>query len=71
MEVEEDSSLLFLDVLVTKKPNGTLGHTVYRKPTHMDQSHHHPSQKDADLKIVINWARTIFDTESLNAEIQH
>ncbi|KAJ8910270.1 hypothetical protein NQ315_014004 [Exocentrus adspersus] len=29
MEVEEDGKLLFLDVLVSRNADGTLGHTVY------------------------------------------
>jgi hypothetical protein len=32
MEVEENRSLLFIDVRVSRKPDGSLGHTVYRKP---------------------------------------
>jgi hypothetical protein len=56
MEIEMNRSLTFLDVLVTKKPNGSLGHSVYRKPTHIDlclhaKSHHHPSQKHAVLAV--------------------
>uniref|UniRef100_UPI001AE043E5 reverse transcriptase domain-containing protein n=1 Tax=Chryseobacterium sp. RR2-3-20 TaxID=2787626 RepID=UPI001AE043E5 len=34
MEIEENNQLPFLDVLVIKKPNGRLGHTVYRKKIH-------------------------------------
>ncbi|XP_048519274.1 uncharacterized protein LOC125503262, partial [Dendroctonus ponderosae] len=37
MEVEKDGRLPFLDVLVTRKANGKLAHTVYRKPTHTDR----------------------------------
>ncbi|XP_046407088.1 uncharacterized protein LOC124171582 [Ischnura elegans] len=37
MEIEENSRLPFLDALVSKKKNGRLGHSVYRKPTHTDQ----------------------------------
>ncbi|XP_076658288.1 uncharacterized protein LOC143362208 [Halictus rubicundus] len=49
MEIEnEDKSLPFLDVLVTRKIDGSLGHRVYRKPTHTNRymhasSHHHPA----------------------------
>lgn len=50
MEMEVDGSLPFLDVMTTRKPDGTLGHAVYRKPTHTNrylnaESHHHPAQK--------------------------
>ena len=48
MELEENGSIPFLDVLLTRKEDGTLGHEVFRKKTHMDSylhadSHHHPS----------------------------
>lgn len=36
MEVESDGKLPFLDVMVYKKQDGTLGHSVHRKPTHTD-----------------------------------
>ena len=36
IEIQTSSSLTFLDVMVTKKPDGSVGHTMYRKPTHMD-----------------------------------
>jgi hypothetical protein len=32
-ELEQNGTLPFLDVLVKKKMDGTLGHTVYRKTT--------------------------------------
>lgn len=46
MELEEGGTLRFLDVLVKRKPNGTVGHEVYRKLTHTDRyltadSHHY------------------------------
>ena len=34
LEREEDKSLPFLDVLITKKIDGSLSHQVYRKKTH-------------------------------------
>jgi hypothetical protein len=48
MDIEVDGSLPFLDVHVTKKPDGSLGNQVYRKKTHTEQylhamSHHHHS----------------------------
>ena len=48
MEIEQNNSLPFLDVLVTHNDNGSLSHQVYKKKTHTDRylnarSHHHPS----------------------------
>jgi hypothetical protein len=34
METERDGHLPFLDIDIHRKPDGTLGHKVYRKPTH-------------------------------------
>lgn len=34
IEKEKNFQLAILDVLVTRKKDGTLGHSVYRKPTH-------------------------------------
>jgi hypothetical protein len=50
MEIEHNKSLLFLDVLVSRKPDRSFGHTVYRKPMHTDlylraKFEHHPAQK--------------------------
>jgi len=46
----ENSSLSFLNALVNRHPDGTLGHTVYRKPTHIDlylhaKFNHHVAKK--------------------------
>ncbi|KYN11910.1 hypothetical protein ALC57_15926 [Trachymyrmex cornetzi] len=48
IDIEENGKLPFLDVLVFKKADGTLGHQVYRKPTHTNRYlhaewHHHPA----------------------------
>ncbi|XP_046397785.1 uncharacterized protein LOC124164499 [Ischnura elegans] len=76
MVVEKDGCLPFLDVLVTKKPNGKLGHGVYRKATHTDRylhasSHHHPTQKAALISTLVHRAYSISDQLSLPAEKQH
>jgi len=36
IEIQINSSLTFLDVMVTKKPDGSFGHTMYEKPTRRD-----------------------------------
>jgi hypothetical protein len=36
MEVEQNGCLPFLDVLVGRRPDRSLGHSVYRKSTHME-----------------------------------
>ena len=50
VEVEKDGMLPFLDTLLRKREDGSMGVTVYRKPTHTDryldfQSHHPPHVK--------------------------
>lgn len=56
-ELESDNQLPFLDVLLIKKSDGTLGRRVYCKVTHIDlhlhsSSQHHPSQKMGILKTL-------------------
>ncbi|XP_018353098.1 PREDICTED: uncharacterized protein LOC108754932 [Trachymyrmex septentrionalis] len=64
LHIEENGKLPFLDVLVSKKADGTLDHQMYRKPIHTDrylhaESHHHPSQKQS----AINSLTTVSDTQ--------
>ncbi|KAJ4427431.1 hypothetical protein ANN_25053 [Periplaneta americana] len=76
MELESDGRLPFLDVLVHRKPDGTLGHSVYRKPTHTDRylhksSNHHPGQKRAMMKTLIERAQKISEPQHLRQEMAH
>jgi hypothetical protein len=76
MEVEQNKTLPFLDVLVSRRSDGSLGHSVYRKSTHTDlylhaRSAHHPAQKWAVLTTLVRRARALCDSESLRGEIQH
>jgi hypothetical protein len=76
MEVEKNLSLPFLDVLVGRRPDGSLGHTVYRKPTHTDlylhaKSAHRPAQKKGVLHSLVHRARKLCDADSLDKETQH
>ena len=55
--MEENGSIPFLDVRITKRPDATLSHQVYRKPTHTEQylhvdPHHHPAQKLGVIKTL-------------------
>jgi hypothetical protein len=76
MELEENDSIPFLDVLINMKSNGNLGHTVYRKNTHTKNylhanSHHHPNHKLGVLKTLATRAIRISDEAHLDKEIDH
>ena len=65
----------FLDIDIYRKSNGTLGHKVYRKPTHTNlylnsASYHHPYNKQAVLKTLIHRARTICDKDSIHEDLR-
>lgn len=73
METEADDQLPFLDCLVKRKSDGSLGHTVYRKPTHTDRylsalSHHHPTQIRSVANTLASRSLRIADTDHLEAE---
>jgi hypothetical protein len=58
MEKEEDGHLPFLDIDIYRKTDGSLGHKVYRKPTHTNlylhqNMHHHPADKQSVLASLI------------------
>ena len=76
MEIKADSSLPFLEVLITRKDNQKLGQTVYRKPTHTDRylhkkSNHHPRQKTGIIKTLTERALHICEPEKLTEELSH
>jgi hypothetical protein len=75
METDKDGHLPFLDIDIYRKPDGSLGHSVYRKPTHTNlylhvNSHHHPSNKQAVLSTLVHRARALCDHESLYDELE-
>jgi hypothetical protein len=75
METERDGHLPFLDIDIYRKPDGSLGHKVYHKPTHTNlylnsNSHHHPSNKQAVLSTLVHRARSLCDQESLHSELE-
>ncbi|XP_063932675.1 uncharacterized protein LOC135144579 [Zophobas morio] len=76
MEVETNNCLPFLDVMVTMLPDGQLGHSVYRKPTHTDRfldttSQHYPAQKRSVIDSLIHRATTICQPNKLQKELEH
>ncbi|XP_046409062.1 uncharacterized protein LOC124173793 [Ischnura elegans] len=75
METEKDKRLPFLDILVERWANSSLGHRVYQKPTHTElclngRSHHHPAQKNGVLRTLIHRAKAVSDAELLKSEIE-
>ncbi|XP_075924849.1 uncharacterized protein LOC142925636 [Petromyzon marinus] len=76
MEVEKNGRLSFLDVLFERRPDGSLGHSVYRKPTHTDSylkpdSHHHPAQNNSLIKTLYHRTHCISDQHHLTSELKH
>jgi hypothetical protein len=76
MELEENGSIPFLDILINRKSDGNLGHVVYRKKTHTENylhanSHHHPNQKLGVLKTLATRAIRISDETHLEQEKYH
>lgn len=56
--MERNGKLPLLDVLIPKKPDGLLGHTVYSKPTHTDRYlnknlNNYPKQKRGIVKRLV------------------
>ena len=54
--------------------DGSLGHKVYRKPTHTNlylhqKSHHHPANKHSVLSSLVHRAKALSDQDSLAPEL--
>ncbi|XP_059049894.1 uncharacterized protein LOC131844916 [Achroia grisella] len=76
VEIEKERSLAYLDIKVTVQKDGTLGHTVYRKPTHTDRylhatSHHHPRHLDSVVSSLVNRAYDLCDKIQIKEELLH
>ena len=76
MEVEENKSIPFLDVLITRKEDGTLGHHFFWKKNHTcnynhAEPYHHSTKKFSVLNTLVVRALRIFDAEHLKEEINH
>jgi hypothetical protein len=74
MDTKSEGHLPFLGLDIYRRPNCSLGHKVYRKPTHTNlylnaKSHHHPSNKQVVLSTLIHRARALCDEDSLLAEL--
>ena len=74
--MEKNGIIPFLDVKITKRPDGMLSHQVYRKLTHTEQylhvvSHHHPTQKLGVIKTLATKALKISDKQHLDQEREH
>lgn len=76
MEIEENNSIPFLDILIIRKMGSSLGHKVFRKSTHIESylhanSYHHPSQKFGVLTTLAIRAFQISNSEHLKEEKEH
>ena len=74
---EKDCQLPFLDTLITKKPNGSIKVSVYRKATHTDQyldfqSHHPLEHKISVVRTLMHRAETtVTEPSDLAVEKDH
>ena len=74
---KEDGAIPFLDTTVKLENDGKLSITVYRKPTHMDQSlqwdhHYHLSAKYSVISTLTHRATTVCSNpELLQKEMKH
>jgi hypothetical protein len=74
MKTESEEQISFFDLDIYRRPDGSLGHKVYRKPPHTniylnDKSHHHPSNREAALSTRVHRARLLCNEDSLQAEL--
>ena len=74
---KENGAIPFLDTIVKQEADNTLSVTVYKKPTHMDQSiqwdiHHHLSAKYSVINTLTHRAKTVDNKpELLQKELDH
>jgi len=76
MEIEENDCIPFLDILLIRKEDGSIGHKVFRKKAHTDNylhfdSHHHPAQKMGVLHTLFTRAYRISDIDHAEEEISY
>jgi hypothetical protein len=76
MEAEENESIAFINLLVNKRDDGTLGHQVFIKKTHTNNYlhanfDHHPAQKIVAINTLVMMVVRIFYTGHLKQEQNH
>lgn len=69
VEVQQNKTFPLLDVLVSRIPDSSPGHMVYRKSTYTilylhAKSENHPAQKRAVFTTLVQHARTYCDSDS-------
>ncbi len=74
--MDQEKTIPFMYVLITKSTNEHPSHQVYRKPTHTDRylnyrSFHHPSILQSVPNTLINRAHAISDQDHLQEELHH
>ena len=72
---KEQGHLPFLDIDIYRNTDRSLGHKVYRKPTHTNlylhqNSRHHPANQQTVLASLINRATSLSDQDSLTVELE-
>jgi len=72
---KEEGLLPFLDIDIYRKTDGSLGHKVYRKPTHTNlhlhqNSHHHTANKQTVFASLIRRAKALYVQDSLTQQLE-
>jgi hypothetical protein len=73
-EVECGGKLPFLDVLISRREDGSLGNSVYRKPTNTNRylhagSHHHPAQIKGVMATMVHRSIILSDEDHRAEEL--
>ena len=76
LEAETEGQLAFLDVLISRNPDGSMDTTVYGKPTHTNKyldfySHHPLAHKIAVLRTLYSKAQALTSSAVTRTQEQH
>ena len=76
MDLEDNGSIPFLDVLISINQDGTLGNQVYKEKAHTESYlhsnyNHHSTQKMGFLNTLIVWNFRIFYKDHLRKDKDH